>query len=317
MASEDLVLFGSTNTIITNEFCSHIETALVEGVASLPLMAEDGKEDGNSDDSAASADENSKEQRRDQKMLQKLRKSYIRNVDIVEIYAGRNIFSVSARTPHFRQRVVEAWKASQQDQSEESTDSSSINNTDNTDHDAKPVDTPPPSEKAEAESVLCEVSGKQDVPTPEMVTAMEEDMKSLRIKLEEARKLRAERSRYCEEMKQAASFSEVSREAISEVAVEKLPQAVEAMVHAQETFATLKEKGTDLIQTMDTEKKGRSMEDSENDPDKLEMTHPPEPIHKKKKLTLEEHYREHRSALTETQTRDILAVKEMLQRKKA
>lgn len=317
MASEDLVLFGSANTNITNEFCTHIEVALVEGVASLPLMAEGGKEDGNSDDSATNAEESPKEQRRDKKMLQKLRKSYIRNVDIVEIYAGRNIFSVSARTPHFRQRVVEALKASQQDYSAESSHPSNINNTNNTEHDAKPVDRSPSSEKTEAELVLREVSGKEDVPTPEMVTAMEEDMKSLRIKLEEARKLRVERSRYCEEMELAASFSKDSREVIAEVAVEKLPQAIEAMVHAQETFATLKEKGADLIQTMDTEKKGRAMEDNENDPDKLVVTNPTEPIHKKKKLTLEEHYRDHRSALTETQTRDILAVKEMLQRKKA
>lgn len=314
MATEDQVLFGSSNAQIANEFCDRIEIALKEGVASLPLMA-DGK------DEHTDNEEIGGEMRRDKKMLQKLRKSYIRNVDIVEIYAGRNIFSVSDRTPHFRQRVVEALAAQATSNSNEISaeapqegEGSTTNSGTTVDPSTEPVSGDDTAASVKPNSLLVDVTGKQDIPSRDMATALENDMQSLRIKLEHVRKLRAERSTYCTDLEQAAVFSETSQETLSEVSVDKLPQAVEAMVEAQDNFAVLKEQGGELIQNMDAQKKGRPVD--ENETDQLVVNAKMMEPSKKKKLTLEEHFHEHRSALAETQTRDILAVRELLQRKK-
>ena len=87
-AEEDKILFGDRNSLIADEFCERVEAALVEGVSSLPLMGEDN---------------------RDEKMLNLLRKAYTKHIDLLEIYSGRNVFSVASRTSRFRKRIVEAF----------------------------------------------------------------------------------------------------------------------------------------------------------------------------------------------------------------
>jgi len=316
MASEDQVLFGDTNAKIANEFCDRVEAALVEGVASLPLMSE--RSTGEPEDSITNTTKSTKSDTaeqpylsRDQKMLQKLRKAYIRNVDIVEIYAGRNIFSVSNRTPHFRKRVVEAFEKSQNVKSATETTTARKSGT-------RSETVVEISNNADQASSRMNVKTQQDIPSNAMITAMEEDMKSLRIKLEQARKLQQERFNYCHKLDQAAAFAKTTQTSLKEVAVEKLPKAVESLVQAQQSFTELQDKGSNLLHTMDAEKCANK--NIQNDEDKVDLAPAvqQENTTKKRKttMTIEEQYREHRSALAETQTRDILAVRDMLKQKK-
>jgi hypothetical protein len=76
----DTALFGSLNASIADTLTERIDTALKAGVSTLPFM--------NDNDDDTSTDTCS------EKLLAVLRSIYWRNVDVFEVYAGRNIFSV-------------------------------------------------------------------------------------------------------------------------------------------------------------------------------------------------------------------------------
>lgn len=282
------------------------------GVASLPLMsASFAEKNGTEEDNKSNSDNHDEdgenqleaEETRDVKMLKMLQKAYLRNVDLLELYLERNIFSVAKRTKHFRQRIVEAFeKAQENDKNESSGETSESACTSsaprNNGSETSKSSTAP-------ESDLGIPTGPQDVPTPEMTAALEESIKSMRLKLEQVRKTRFERLKYCQNLEQAAAFSEESKDALAGVSLEQLPGAVKQMAEAREDFEELQRKGKDLVEKMDDEKKSRSLDEKEND--KIILSQPQE---KKTKLSLEEHYQENRNVLT-----DLAQVKKLLQHK--
>lgn len=272
----DTILFGSRNTVVSDEFCDCIDQALVEGVASLPLMD--------------SAEEDGTDETRSEKMLKKLRKAYLRNVDLAEIYAGRNIFSISNRTPFFRQRVVAGFL-------------NKINEevlTHETDIQASDIPAMP-------ETNYAFPSSKDEVPSTEMLAELEEQLKVLRSKLKETRSYKMERLRYCKDLEQAERFSEDAVKPLDNKSLQIVDKSIQKMVKGKDEMEILQIQGKQLIEKMDEDKRQRLNNENENEL--------PVITRKKKKLTLEEDYQERRNVLAPTQDNDFARVRQLLQRK--
>ena len=275
-AEEDVTLFGDRNAQIHQYMSDRIEVALVEGVASLPLMG------GTEDDS------------RDDKMLQKLRKAYLDKIDIMEVHNSRNVFTVGKHTPHFRKRILEAFLAHQEGRDILQEKAKEIQSKYQTNNDSN--------SKSISESLL---PAKEEIATPEDVANLEEELKGLRMKLEEARKVRSEKLAQCKALEEAAQFSKQAQETIAKIpAATKIPAKVDSLVEARTEYASLKTQGNRLIQKMDDIKNGR-----DENQDKI-----PSPEHKKirTKLTLEEEYEQHRRILGESQPQDLFALRDLL-----
>jgi hypothetical protein len=275
--NEDAVLFGSSNVLIADEFCDRVDSALMEGVASLPLMAavkEDGCEDS-----------------REEKMLKRLRKAYFRNIDLMEIYAGRNIFSVSNRTAHFRQRVVLAILA--KDKREENA---CVDKKDSTDSD---------NNVRTKMSSFPSFPTQHEIPSPEVSAELEESIKGMRMKLKEMVRRRCQRQQYCRSLERAEANSELSRQIIERSLPRTLPDAIEATVAGRKEVSTIQTRGRILVEKMDSD--NREMKNDENEDDsKINLT-----VRKKKKLMIEEHYQAHKIVLPEAG--HLMAVKDLLQ----
>lgn len=292
----DKILFGSSNETIADEFYNRIEAALTEGVASLPLMA--APKDDDNDES------------RDDRMLHKLRKAYIRNVDIMELYSGRNIFSVANRTAHFRQRIVKSYRSSD-NASSNTTVEESNNNGDQTMENNETQITGTKEDTVNKFDTKLDIPTKEDIPTNDMMAKLEHEMKALRTKITEARELQKERLQYFTHLEEAASFSGQTKQALSGLSATKLTSVVETIVETREEFDAIQSQGSKLVEKMDEHKKGRALEENEND--KILLLE----RGKKKKPSLEERYHEHRSALAQMQPQDLTHVKELLLQQKS
>ena len=294
MAPEDTILFGSRNVVIADEFADLVEAALVQGVASLPLMNEDDGGIG------VGNDQEEQEESRSDKMLKKLRKVYYRNVDLAEIYAGRNIFSLRNRTRLFRERVVKAFLA-KQDETE--------NNSGKTGKD----ETATKAERKNANSILETKhpfpASKQDIPTQEMQAALERELTDLHAKLREARKQKLERLRHCKDIEQEVEFADETSKTLEKNSnLENVPKNVQAMQEGKVELERLQSKGKNLIEKMDNEKRERMNDENENNNNNL-----PDVVPKKAKImTMEEDYMERRNVLGPIQGNDLSKVKSLL-----
>jgi hypothetical protein len=88
----DTVLFGSLTSTISDELDSKIDSALMKGVGSLPLLPQ------SSSDGAG-----------EELFLTKLRACYRRNVDLLETYVERNIFTVQNYSVSLREKILQCF----------------------------------------------------------------------------------------------------------------------------------------------------------------------------------------------------------------
>jgi hypothetical protein len=82
---EDRILFGSQALKISDELINIIDSALEEGVASLPRISNE------------------------KALLKMLQSVYHRNVHILEAYMARNIFSIQSFPPSKRRSIIDAY----------------------------------------------------------------------------------------------------------------------------------------------------------------------------------------------------------------
>ena len=202
---EDRILFGTRTCSISDKLIDVVDAALIEGVSSLPRLPHE------------------------KALLKSLRKVYVRNVDILEAYMGRNIFSIQSMPPSRRRKVVEAFVTNNlpeipcASEDNENLISSSI---------AYPT--------------------ADQIPTQEELTQAEVELKDFRTKLAALKRRRAELGERMEQLT-------LARRTIPSVpdAVKPFHEMVTNLVESNITLQDLTFKARAVMTKLDAEKRNR------------------------------------------------------------
>ena len=303
-AEEDKVLFGSINALISDELYNRIDAALLEGVASLPLMTVE-----NSGEPILLL-----EDRRDQVMLKLLRTSYNCYVDLFDMYGARNIFTVADRTAHFRKRVVEAFQQCASDHRGDDREQHQCT----AENIAGSQQGHPNSFFSYDISSLCMPKSASDIPSLDAMGVLEEQIRTEQNKLRETHEMSTKEERRCQDLEDIAHFSQESNITLAKVQVDGMPAAVRAYLDGKEQLKLSKHQASKLLQTMEDLIRNKIIEDGVNDPDASHtlgsLTHTYKSSVCNRPKSLEEEYREDRSVAGDTSLQDLRQINQMLQR---
>jgi hypothetical protein len=262
----DTVFFGSLNGRIADAFADRIQASLSEGVKSLPLLSENTKGDA---------------------LLEKLQKSYLKNVDIVEAYGERNLFTLQMYPPKRRQRITRAFLER--------------------DHESEKPKTSTTTTTTQLENSSYQYPTEEQIPSQEQSQSLQDEVQALRAQLQAARLRR-------NTLLIANKTKEVAQQATEQVStslplqeLETIHTSVTAAVMGGQGLEQLQEQGKQALNKLEDSKRERST--PEDDEEEEELLAPPS----KKRVSLEEHYREQRR-MVDTNLDSLAAVRNLLRR---
>jgi len=261
---EDTALFGSLNASIADKLSDSIDAALTVGVSSLPLS----------------------DPQRQEKLQAILRHSYWRNVDVMEVYTQRNIFSIQNLTPHQRETVVKLFT---------SNDDASVFTVPN-----KTMEADDSTDKENAANTTLKIT-PQDIPTPEQIKALEQETIELRQKLKQLKRQRCQVLRHTKELEVAQQLAQLASTKLEHTDIHL---DVTSTVMGVQGLEQLQSKAKELVEKLDEEKRGR-----EDDTQEIVL-----PNKKKANLTLEERYEQERENFS-TSTQAMAKVQQMVVKK--
>jgi hypothetical protein len=340
LEDEDTVLYGSIPAMIADVMADKIDMSLAEGISSLPLLSSTSVTDKNSNSTNHDSDEGLS---RSALLLQRLQKKYIRNVDILELYAQRNLFTIAMFPPRRRQRIVQAFLNNPVNHSHSGmVDTREIGKprylenpaitkqiTTNQDNDTSSI-----SASLFLSSSEYQYPSKEQIPTPQAVTELNEEMKQLREKLKAVRLQRNELFVACNSVEQADQVAGQSLKALVAPSddggdvvpvVDQVQESVAAALVQRQDTVRLTLEGQQLLERLETIKRER---DENDDPDAMidlmSASSSLSPVKHSKKykaiggappLSLEEQYREERQEVR-TNTQGLVALRNLLTKKK-
>jgi len=232
-----MVVFGNMAFQIADNLSQGIDAALVEGVSSLP------------------GDETSG-------LLQKLRRLYFRNVDVMESYLVRNIFTLDNVSE--KNRVLQAILAGDIDCTKENVTRKHVNTT-----------------TSGVEITHFDYPNKSEIPSPQELQLLQEDVSQKRALLRAARRRRNDLYQKLENLTSAHQ----AVQGVSESLVEATPNhdSIKEVVMSKERLETLQVSALELVKKLEEEKRNR------HDEEEVDVST------KKQKLTLYEQYKEQRN----------------------
>ena len=249
-SSPDTVVFGSMAFKIADDLCEAIDAALVEGVASLP-----------GDDNASV-------------LLHKLRHSYFRNVDVLESYLVRNIFTLD-NASHHKTKIVQAYMNGTLTRSSIAKENTTFN-VKNT--------------HVELELESFHYPSKNDIPSCQELQRLQQDLLETRNRLRAARRRRNDLLAKLEHLASAHQAVEGVRDSLS--TANPSHETIKDIVMSKDRLEQLHSNAASLVRTLEDAKHNRH--DDYDDDDEQEFNV------KKQKLSLEQQYKEQRST-TKTQ----------------
>jgi len=286
ISKEDYAIFGSLNANLADAVGDSVSAALAQGVKSLPTL---GSEDDEDDDGLGSPNgaKNGGGPAALLKLLQS--KYYDRNIDLLELYGARNIFTVGMYPPKRRQEIVEAYH---------NPDGLVVAAAADNDGCDAEMDT-----TADGDDKITFPSSMEEIPTPDQIADLERQTKELRVRLQEAKKRRAAAKRQLEQLKTARQvsgdlFSKVVDAAVvtADADTKKIQHAVQStVVSGMEGLRQWQAHGQELVQKMeDAKRKKQKKSDGDDssessDAEDVVMTAAAAAV-PKRQLTLEERY---------------------------
>jgi len=269
----DSKLFGSLVTELTDELTSNLNAALSKGIQTLPML----------DDP-----------QRSQQLQTQLQKAFYRNIDLLELYAQRNIFTLQNFPPLQRAKIArlvldpdwdpeaavalmeEADAAEEQQQQNESTTATK--------------ETPMPT--------------KNEIPSPAQLKTTEQELLGRRQhlqSLQEKRLAMEKRLRELEAATQLVDLAGLLPSGDNSSSSDSIPEVVEAAANASE----LQQQGQALAQRMEQVKRQRENEHPDRNSNQIVYPQPKHPPGRKK-MALAERYAQDRAAAV-TASADTLA----------
>ena len=273
---QDTILFGSMNAEIADALADRIRTAIARGVESLPLL------------------------QNTEGLIKTIERSYMRIVDVIEAYGSKNVFSIANHPPKRRQRILDAFLQKERNDDEDNNNNNDKENslpTPSTNLD-KNITTPKES------TTSFEYPSKDKLPSKEAVSQLEKEVIELQEQLKEARGRRNEllvQKRSLQRAKSVASKTMGSLDSLDK----DIQGPVTAVVMDGQGVQEMTKEGKQLIAKLDESKRDRSDEEE----DEIPVSMPA----RKKRLGLEEEYREQRRTV-ETTLEGLAAVRSLLKK---
>jgi hypothetical protein len=256
---EDVVLFGTLSAVLADEWSDRVEAALTRHGSTMPLM---------------------QQPERSLKFIEHLRPKYWRSIDVAEVYAGRNLFTVTMYPPKRRARIVQAFLQK---------DAAVLQDI-----------TMKQQPQQYTEEVEEDAEMTEEV-TPVQLQALQEESLALRQRLQHAKRSRAAAQQALAQAKAAAQLPSCVEEQSDRTAM-----LVEGVRGLQQT----QERGMDLVQQLEDLQKQRTVAEQE---DAAHVTVVPLKKKQAPKKSIFEQFEEDQQTLGTTQELDLL--REMLQKK--
>jgi hypothetical protein len=314
IANEDIdtALFGSLNASMADTLTDNIDKALKAGVLTLPLMNDDTNNS------------------RSEKLLTALCSVYWRNVDVFEVYAGRNIFSVGMYPPKRRRAIEQLYNSDDSDSDNQETPLSATKNKKSPLQDISASkmnettsDTSNSTNKPFADSTTDASNSKsnsnlyptpEQIPTAQQMVDMTAETESLREQLWQVQRRRNETVQAMNQLEVAEQLADMASSSMQESTgedgkgIEQVHDSVTAAVVGSEGLEQLQATGKELVEKLEQEKRQRSDGDEDDDDDDVEMLNAAK---KKKEWTLEERYQEERKTFSNPES--LANVQRMIQ----
>ena len=91
LEEQDAAVFGSTNEDLADALADYVKSAIEEAVRSLPLL---------------------KDPQKRTQLAEQIQKPYWKNIDLIEAYSKRNLFTLRALPPRHRRSILQALASS-------------------------------------------------------------------------------------------------------------------------------------------------------------------------------------------------------------
>ncbi|KAL7472321.1 hypothetical protein ACHAXS_012649 [Conticribra weissflogii] len=250
--SEDYIIFGTAPSQLFDSISITLDNLLTKEVGSLPLLPKtpsDANSSGNNDKKVQTSHLSGEE-----KILHKLRTTYKKNLDLVEAYCARNIFTIHYFSKTKRRKIVERFLAANDQSADKSDDDdgNAIQSLSNTNFSSPPPD-----------ALL---------PTPQQIIDMDREILLARQQLHFQKQRRDKLVRQLEKVSQSCSSLQDVETALEkglkadesssgfDDMTEKLKEienSVKTAMEGHEELKTLNVKAVEVIHLLDKIKKER------------------------------------------------------------
>ncbi|CAJ1936955.1 unnamed protein product [Cylindrotheca closterium] len=262
--SVDERLFGSLNSEIADALADYVRKAIIEGVESLPLVTD---------------------QEKIFALKQKIEGACMRNIDIMESYGSRNIFTLRNYT---RRRQLHVLHAS----------NPSLREVDMTEGNTQVI---------LDQSALIILPTSAEMPSLEQMNQLERELVQLKERLNATRLLRNELASKYHGLESAIAVSNVAVTALLEISTENVAFPVNQVVSKGKDLRELTNECKEMIHQLGTTKKARN-NDVENDEIPASMKEQT----KRKRLSMEDEYKLDRKVLQSNTVSSLDALRSIL-----
>jgi soluble cytochrome b562 len=221
--SEDTLIFGSAPSHLFDEIAIRIDTMLTEEVSALPLLPR------------KKSDEGSK-QSGEEILLTELRQAYKKNLDVVEEYCARNVFTIASFNKTKRRKVL-AHFLNGEDEAETCKDEES----------GRAMAVP--------QSKFEPPANNEELPTAEQIIAMDKEILLARQRLHTEKQRRAQLSRQIARLKGAMESLNLVQAALNNgedsKGFDELQNKLRKAVEGHQEIKDWNEKAEEVIQLLD------------------------------------------------------------------
>lgn len=267
---QDERLFGSLNSEIAGALADCVWEAIVSGVESLPLVSD---------------------QEKCRALEQEIGRTCMRNIDIMEAYGSRNIFTLRNYPRRRRLRVV-------QHALDETSLQDALKKSDTTEDYIDVV---------RHQSATLNLPSDSERPSFGQMNELEHELVELQDKLNAARLLRDELTSKYHGLESANTVSYAAVTSLLEVSTGDVASPVNQVVSSGKRLRQLSNEGKEMIRQLDTTKKERNS-DEENDGIPASMKKQT----KRKRLSMEEEYKLDREVLHSKNVASLNVLRSML-----
>lgn len=309
LEEQEAVVFGK-NTIseeFADALAESLERGIQSGVASLPLLQDDDN-DAARNTSTTTSTGGKKSTNKKALLVQMIQKPYMKNIDVVEIYAQRNIFTLRHSAPRRRQMIVQRVLMS--DTSAKETDTALEEGESSAAASSSSSTTTTPA------VVVAVYPNKEEIPSKEEMAKLQEELSQLATQLKTAKDRRnalLEQGALLAATQSLTQGAVQSLEANTSSSTSTTSATVTAAVMGGQGLQELTREGKRLQSELGKRKQNPTStseaEDAGEDHDELSA------LQKKRVLTMEEAYRQERQVV-ETTVENLSSLSNILKQSK-
>ena len=221
--SEDTIIFGSAPSHLFDEIALRIDNLVTEEISALPLLPRKKKNESNTEQSG------------EEILVSSLRKAYKKNLDVVEAYCARNVFTIESFNKTKRRKVLNHF----------------LNGGEEGDEGVEPEETV---DAAVPKSKFDPPTKNEELPTAQQIMAMDKEILLARQRLHSEKLRRSKLSRQIERLKGVMGSLSVVQDALKGddgKGFDRLQENIRKAVDGHQEIKVWNGKAEDVIQLLD------------------------------------------------------------------